>query len=303
VPILADELVNRVVEELLADLRPELAKHVQREAAARAYAARKVRRKEEIQRWSGWVADDLLGEVLRKITGEMLQKERKRRSKIVRDQEYSQKMEAMRQAEEKVGRERQEMMRRLKGMGLSHSPGLGMKDPVGLESSLRSRSIASDERMDEFESDVALLQVSSSPQIATRAKSNQQAQRSRDHFFTPGTFLHIIARHVGPLLAPVTPSSTGLNKYNEPCEEIEFRTLVSIAQDAGAPASPEAEKWLVSKFLPEKDDRGFQFVERDGVYFETDVVDQWGGKPGGKDTGLLVFEAPPVTYDPVERAE
>jgi hypothetical protein len=157
VPALADELVSQVIQDLIEDMKPELAKYVQRESAARAYIARKRRRQEDIREWSVSVMEEMIDEIVSTLTGRVLKEEQRRRSRLERDEELREKADRADRDKVKAVKERQEMLDRLRLMGLGGS--VAVRESVG-PSSPAPKSVYSEDRLDEFETDVALLQVS-----------------------------------------------------------------------------------------------------------------------------------------------
>jgi hypothetical protein len=149
--------VSQVIQDLIEDMKPELAKYVQRESAARAYIARKRRRQEDIREWSVSVMEEMIDEIVSTLTGRVLKEEQRRRSRLERDEELREKADRADRDKVKAVKERQEMLDRLRLMGLGGS--VAVRESVG-PSSPAPKSVYSEDRLDEFETDVALLQVS-----------------------------------------------------------------------------------------------------------------------------------------------
>jgi hypothetical protein len=157
VPALADELVSQVIQDLIQDMKPELAKYIQRESAARAHIARKRRRQEDIHEWSAWILDEMIDDIVSTLASRVLKEEQKRRSRLERDEELRERADRADRNKVQAAKERQDMLDRLRLMGLGGS--VAVRESVG-SSSPAPRSVYSEDRLDEFETDVALLQVS-----------------------------------------------------------------------------------------------------------------------------------------------
>jgi hypothetical protein len=122
--------------------------------------------------------------------------------------------------------------------------------------------------------------------------TDSQAERSKDHFFSPATFLDSTARHVAPLLHAST-NSIASSAIDYAVQSTAFRIIVSPARDSATPCSEDAEKWLLSKFMPQKGEN----YNHDEIDFETDVTGRYDSLPGNAHAGLLVMEIPTSTWD------
>lgn len=267
--LLGDELISAVVASLVDKSKPRLEKIVQQQEAAEAYTNAKVARRAAIERYAGEVVERMLQERIEEISYSVYHSEQRVRH-LTREiaehwRSWATRMQHLREVAEL---ERQQTVKRLRGMGLARSIASYSVD-TGASSAW---SVADSETvtLDELDIDEKL----------------QEAEQARDQLFTSSTFMTAIARAVTRHLRP-------LNNDDEPTWE----TVLLSAEHAGTPAAPAARDWLESKFVPPT-----EVYHSDGVDFTFNVADVHGEFPGSTNTGLYVFEAPMDTINSVQRA-
>ncbi|KAL7423449.1 actin cytoskeleton and mitosis protein [Cryptotrichosporon argae] len=212
-PRLTDELVGMVVAALIDSSQPELERLVRHQTAALAYADARDRRRAEIDRFARLVADAMLADAVSGVVEEALDevaREKVLEKKVVA--RWRSFVESQRSKREAARWDREDVLKRLRGMGLSRA---GVAGDYG-EQRLGPGK-------DEMELDVEL----------------RQAEREKDDLFAPASFLVSIARTVGPLFA------------DELDDELHFATLLLTAERSPSAAPPAARAWLAHKFLTE----------------------------------------------------
>ncbi|WVQ74756.1 hypothetical protein IAR50_004361 [Cryptococcus sp. DSM 104548] len=285
-PAITDLLLIDVMQGLVQDhLALEVEGMVNQQFAERKYLQMKRWRKEAIGQWSqsicGEMIKDQVWAVARKsVIGEL------RKRYILRQavRHWHQWAKERRERREMAERKRKEMYSELRAMGLSQSVAAWGVQPLGSGSELGdmvastrtwSRSVGTrsvtDTARDSLTIDIEMT----------------QAERNKDNFFAPSTFLTAIARHIAPHLSPSSPFT--------PAAPYEFITLLSVppaeADDFGSAPDTQVQEWLVKKFTAAEDG-----VQMGGVRFDTSVVkDGQVGRQGW--VGLVVFEAPVKTLD------
>ncbi|KIR34896.1 nuclear export factor [Cryptococcus deuterogattii MMRL2647] len=299
IPSACEELVTEVMEGMLRDyLTSDLETLIKQQLAERAYAARKAYRSEMIKSWSEVLFRDhlLLGStpssggrhrdgLVREIAKEAVLDEIRRRWRA-REAGRWWKLWAKekRKRREEGERKRQEWLGGLKEMGLNASMG-------------PSANVS-----------------------GAKANGGGDAERDKDNFFAPSTFLTSIARYVAPQLSiAFTPTTISLSDSasisgleSTPLSLHQghpaFITLLS-KPSGGSSADKTVEEWLVSKFTPPNSSSQLEQVhdgEKEGGYmcggveFDMRVVDNGMLPKHSRDDGwigLLVFEAPLKTAD------
>lgn len=109
-----------------------------------------------------------------------------------------------------------------------------------------------------------------------------KAERMKEDFYSPSTFLHTIARQIGPLL-PHHP-----NDMQQP----RFQILLSTSTDSASPPPPPAAKWLVDKISPRID--GGTWWSSEGVEYACQVksrYDELEARNFGR-LGIVLIEVP-----------
>lgn len=278
-----------MIADKLAGVDAELRTVVKQNRAARAYAEAKARRQEAIAKYAQQTFDRLFDAIVSEVSRDAHLAELWRRTKL-RSVARHWRRWAVRQREDRnvATLEREEAFKRLGEMGLGSSS-IAHRDSsdLGPSSSLRhSHSHLESDRLDPFAADVLL----------------HQTERSKNHFYSAGTFLATTARYVAPLLQPPTPvSSTFTFQSTETpsgaSTPSSFRTLLSPARDSATPPSDTAFKWLRSKVFPDHDEPYTQ----DGITFDAEVMGRYDGLTQCESLGLLVFEAPLTTWSSEKR--
>jgi len=155
-PKLGEKLIAEVVQQAFEEVIVDLLKIIKQEAAARTYVKAKARRKEDIERWSGWVFDAVRAGDIESIAREALLSEVARRYLIRRAVwHWRDWAEESRQARETAIKEREETFDRLRFMGLGETIFVD-KESASLPS-LELEKVH--KPLDAFETDVALHQV------------------------------------------------------------------------------------------------------------------------------------------------
>ncbi|ORY35387.1 SAC3/GANP/Nin1/mts3/eIF-3 p25 family-domain-containing protein [Naematelia encephala] len=283
-PAITDRIMQEVIASMLNQVTPEINRVYKQTLAAQAYAEAKVRRQETIVRCTQETFDIMRDELVRSIATDVIAKEYRRRRVTKRIfhrwLDYVKRMKGKRA---ELEREREETFERLKGMGLGGNVMGDLDDGEDLDMAA-SQGGAVQEYMDEFEADVVL----------------RQAEQQKDHFYSPSTFLHQIARHVAALYSPVTPTATStFSLEHHAAVAPNFHTLLSISTQSATPPDKDAQDWLISKFMPKDEEK---YVLED-IGFPVDVVDRYEEPPVSTYYGLCVLETPMTTWDSGKRAE
>ncbi|OXG49344.1 nuclear export factor [Cryptococcus neoformans] len=338
IPSVCEELVVQVMKGILRDcLTPDLEALVKQQLAERTYAARKAYRSEAIKSWSQVLFRDhfLLGStnsngggdrdgLVREIAKEAMLDEIRRRWRA-REAGRWWKLWAKDKRERREGgeRKRREWVGGLKEMGLGASMGpsvtvLGAKTNGVGDVSMDVEMDSMDAGLDSLRLDIEII----------------QAERDKDNFFAPSTFLTSIARYVAPQLSSAFtsttislsdsasssgPESTALSPHQG---HPTFITLLSTPS-GGSSADRTVEEWLVSKFTPPNSSSQLDQVhdgdaettpdgEKEGGYmcggveFDLRVVNNGMMSKHSRDDGwmgLVVFEAPLKTTDAKKASE
>jgi hypothetical protein len=151
-PGVRDELIDTVLQFLLDEMTPDLLRLVKQESAAREYAGKKHLRLEEIDRWSNKIFEKMREEVVEDLVRQVLGIELRKRFLVRKvGKMWKDWARKEREAREESLRVREETFERLKGLGLSASVSGSLTDARD--------GTGDEERMDEFQVDVALKQV------------------------------------------------------------------------------------------------------------------------------------------------
>lgn len=251
-PALCDTLIGEVIAKKLGPMQLDLEVDVKRARAASAHAQAKAARQAQITKYAEETYNVLLDQVITTCAREAAFGERYRRARLCRIlRQWRDWAETQREDRKAAILERQAAYESLGSMGLSSSSFVCDSTPV-----------AQMERLDPFAADVML----------------HQTERTKDHFYSPTTFLATTARHLAQILQPTSSSSSSV-----------FQTLISPSRNAATPSSKGAFEWLKSKFYSTDRDA---FVQ-DGVTFEADIM---ASKTQGTSVGLMVLEAPLQTW-------
>jgi len=248
-------LITEVVSAKLQTIQPELETAAKRARAASAHAQAKAARQAQITKYAEETYNVLLDQVISAAAREAVFAARYRRARLCRTlRHWRDWAETQREDREAAILERQAAYESLGSMGLSSSSFACDTTPAHHL-----------ERLDPFAADVIL----------------HQTERTKDHFYSPSTFLATTARHLAHILQPASSSSSAI-----------FSTLISSSKNAATPSSKGAFEWLNSKFSSTDRDAFIQ----DDIAFETDVVN---GRERVQSTsvGLMVLEAPLQTWD------
>jgi len=251
---LCDLLISEVVSTKLRTIQPELETSAKRARAASAHALAKAARQAQITKYAEETYNILLDQVVSAAAREAAFAERYRRARLCRTlRHWRDWAETQREDRKAAIIERQAAYESLGSMGLSSSS--FACDPTPIQHT---------ERLDPFAADVIL----------------HQTERTKDHFYSPSTFLATTARHLAHTLQPTSSSSSSI-----------FQTLISPSKNAATPSSNGAFEWLKSKFYPTGRDA---FVQ-DEITFEADIMND--NRVQGTSVGLMVLEAPLQTWD------
>ena len=272
---LKDEMIRDILRDTLSDMTVDLLKMVNQEDAARKYHAASDQRHMAIGTWSIWVYEAIRAQMIERIARKAVLKELKKRY-LSRKYAALWKTWARRRKTQRrnLVRDRKQVFADFGRMGLGGGDMI-LSEGLGEGSAGRAGS----EIRDEFLADVSLRESAS----------------ERAHLFASTTFLHIIARHVAPLLAappfdPLTSLSSPLSSISRKTNALyEWETVLSLAQDAGSAPPSEASDWLRSKLLP-KDE---SFYEYSDVLLGTSIIGRYDDDvPDVHAVGLVIFEAP-----------
>jgi len=262
-PDLCDMLISEVVASRLSKIKPELETEVKRARAASQHAQAKAARQAEITRYAQQTYNVMLEQVIASCAREALFAEQSRRARLCRIlRHWRDWAETQREDRKAATLEREEAYKSLGSMGLSSSS-FSWTDTTVPHSHV--------DRLDPFAADVML----------------HQTERSKDHFYSPSTFLATTARHLAHVLQPPSPTSTSFSFEKSSFSSV-FQTLISPSKKSATPSTKDAFEWLKSKFFPSGD----AFVQ-DGVTFEAEIMDD---RPQSTSVGLMVLEAPLQTW-------
>jgi hypothetical protein len=251
-PALCDTLIAEVIAKKLGPMQADLELDVKRARAASAHAQAKAARQAQITKYAEETYNVLLEQVITTCAREAAFGERYRRARLCRIlRQWRDWAETQREDRKAATLERQAAYESLGSMGLSSSSFACDSTPV-----------AQMERLDPFAADVML----------------HQTERTKDHFYSPTTFLATTARHLAQILQPTSSSASSV-----------FQTLISPSRNAATPSSKGAFEWLKSKFYPTDRDA----LVQDGVTFDADIM---GSKTHGTSVGLMVLESPLQTW-------
>ena len=140
--------MSQIVEDLLSRIKPDLSKQVQQLQAAKNYVLRKQQRTEAISQCSHSLVDRMLDEVIRELCNAENKSEQTRRAKIAEERRAKEETQELRRSLRRVARDdRDHLTQSLQHMGLGREGSVSLKSQDG-------------NRMDEFDMDIALLQVS-----------------------------------------------------------------------------------------------------------------------------------------------
>ncbi|WRT68245.1 uncharacterized protein IL334_005221 [Kwoniella shivajii] len=283
-PDICDLLVDDVIQQMIADhLSSDLERYAKQQKAATEYQRRKVLRSEAILQWSQSILTRLADEETKRIANIALLGELKRRYLTRRAIRFWRSWaKTQRRNREEAEKKRGTIFTHLTSMGLSKSvsstPRNESPAPIGdIDMSLEI------ERMDGLQIDIEI----------------NHAERTKDNFFSPSTFLTAITRHVGPFLSPQASSNSTFLPA--------FHTIVSIPpSDFGNPPEPEVQTWLNRKFLPssklDEESENDSYVVS-GVMYDTKILESGIPPPRWCSIGMFVFEAPMNTDDERKSSE
>jgi hypothetical protein len=272
-------LIDEVVSSKLESIHPDLESIVKRSRAARSHALAKAKRQEEITKYAERTFQVLLDQIIRQSSKEAYFTElvcRVRQRYILRRW----RAWAARQREDREAaiEEREQAYKSLGTMGLAGSSfawsSTDLNQGTLTGSRAQSHSHTQMERLDGFAADVML----------------HQTERTRDHFYSPSTFIATTARHLAAIIQPPHGATIDIDG-GQSSYSLVFQTIISPSQKSATPSADKAFEWLRSKFTPSSEGAFTQ----DGVTFESHILDR---KDGFQTTcaGLLVFEAPLQTW-------
>ncbi|OCF38763.1 hypothetical protein I317_07444 [Kwoniella heveanensis CBS 569] len=289
VPDLCDLLIDEAIQAMIEDnLSEDLGHLVKQRRAALEYQQRKFMRSEAIHQWTAGIFDRLLSAQTRRIAESALLEELKRRYLVRRSirtwRSWAKTRTRMR---EEAVKKRDAVNSSLNGMGLSRNRSRAVSLLSHGESSTPTQAFdASTEaaRMDSLQIDIEI----------------NHAERIKDNFFAPATFLLALARQ----LAQSHSLHQGHDHYLNMFSTSAFETILSVpSDDFGSPPEAEVTQWLISKFSPPPSQEAGGVYTSDGVDYTTHVV-RTGDKLGGRNNmGLFVFEAPLRTTSDQQAAE
>jgi hypothetical protein len=256
-------LISEVAASKLNHIKPDLEIEVKRARAASQHAQAKAARQAEITRYAEQTYQVLLDQVISSCAREAVFAEQSRRARLCRVlRHWRDWAETQREDRKAAILEREEAYKSLGSMGLSSSS-FSWADASVPHSHV--------ERLDPFAADVML----------------HQTERSKDHFYSPSTFLATTARHLAHILQPPSPISTSYS-FDKSSFSSVFQTLISPSRRSATPSTKEAFEWLKSKFFP----GGDAFVQ-DGITFEAEIMND---EAQSTSVGLMVLEAPLQTW-------
>ncbi|ORX38670.1 SAC3/GANP/Nin1/mts3/eIF-3 p25 family-domain-containing protein [Kockovaella imperatae] len=272
-PALRDAMLQELMQSTLSDMTIDLLKMVKQEQAARQYHQAADKRHNAIQTWSQWVYDSLKQQRIDRILAKAVLNELKwrylARKYLAIWRDWARER---RRAQAALRKERARVLTTFQSMGL------GSADTLLAEHSVDSAEGGMPEDRDEFLVDVAL----------------REAAAERSHLYAPSTFLHIIARHIAPLLSSSiadnrgTPLASPLSTNSRSVPTMHrWETFLSLASGAGSAPPSSASKWLRDKLSV----KGEEFYEYSDILFETSVIGSEDDVRAGA-VGLIVFEAP-----------
>ena len=263
-PALGDVLITEIIEGLVDSEESEIMKIFRQRQAAAAYAHRLETRSKQLSTWASDLFSHMLNGEIKAIGEAAVLKEvgtRYTSRKVIKSWSHRAKEDRILRVE--VNNHRKDVVTLLSAMGLGVEPSLDEEggSPVG-------------HRMEEEQVDHSLREVGlGSTTIPTRA--DLQAERAKDNFFTPSSFLKSIAHHITAHL------QDDVNRWSV------FISTVEGAQDEG---EQEARQWLLDKFSANDD------YEWEGVSFPTKAIGRYDDPEDDEDLGLVVFEVPPKRY-------
>ncbi|WVQ99863.1 hypothetical protein IAU59_007006 [Kwoniella sp. CBS 9459] len=289
VPDICDLLIDEAIQSIIDDhLSDELKHIVKQQKAAIDYQQRKILRSQAIQQWASGTFDRLLSAETRRIAESALLEELKRRYLVRRAIRFWRSWAKTRtRLREEATKKRDTMYSSLNGMGLSRnrSRTLSMLSPNDSDSPMRENDTTSEvERLDSLQIDIEI----------------NHAERIKDNFFAPATFLLALTRHLAQshFLHPADDSSSSL-----PASPA-YETILSVpSDDFGSPPDEQVTQWLLSKFSPPTSQQTDGVHTSDGIDYSTHVVHSGDNLSGRTSMGLLIFEAPLSTSDAQKAAE
>nr|XP_018261336.1 uncharacterized protein I303_05773 [Kwoniella dejecticola CBS 10117]OBR83494.1 hypothetical protein I303_05773 [Kwoniella dejecticola CBS 10117] len=287
-PEICARLVDEVIHSMISDhLTSDLTKHVKQQKAAADYQRRRVMRSEAILRWSQDTFEKLVDQEVRRISRAALLEELKRRFLTRRAvRQWRSWAKTQRRYREESEKKRSSMLNHLNSMELSRST-LRMPGPLEpsdtTEISIGSAEI---ERLDALQIDIEI----------------NQAERTKDNFYSPSTFLTAITKHIGPLLSEEASSASTFY----PC----FHTMISIpsfiydGQVFGNPPDIDVQLWLNDKFKPPTQLDGDEDIYvNNNVQYNTMILEYGRKVPRWSSIGLYVFQVPLDSDDEQKNTE
>ncbi|WWC71700.1 uncharacterized protein I206_105658 [Kwoniella pini CBS 10737] len=291
-PDICDLLLDEVIESMISDhLLSDIERLVKQQKAAAEYQRRKVLRSEAILDWSKGVLEKMVDQETKRISRNALLEEIKRRYLTRRAiRHWNSWAKAQRCHREDSEKKRSDMLIHLKGMGLSKST---------------SRMIGSIESLEATELDDEMEEIEHLDGLQIDIEINH-AERTKDNFFSPSTFLTAITKHVGPLLAEEASSESIFLPS--------FHTVISIpsfiyeGEVFGSPPDIEVQLWLNKKFIPpnqldDDDDDDAEIFVSNNVQYNTKVLEYGRKVPSWDSIGLYVFQVPLESDDEEKNAE
>jgi hypothetical protein len=251
-------LISEVVASKVKQIQPELDTTVKRARAASQHAKAKAARQALITTYAEQTYNALLDQVITSCAREAYFANQFRRLRLRHTlRHWRDWAVAQREDREAAILEREQAYKSLGSMGLSTSTFAWSDSTSTIQANM--------ERLDPFAADVML----------------HQTERTKEHFYSPSTFLAETARRLAPLVQATTLDNSSFSPM--------FHTLISPSKSAATPSSKEAFTWLRSKFFSTSE------IVQDGVAFEAEVLEM-GRRSQSTSVGLMVLEAPLQTW-------
>ncbi|WVF72644.1 hypothetical protein IAT40_007462 [Kwoniella sp. CBS 6097] len=288
VPDISDLLIDEAIQSIIEDyLSEDLGHLVRQRKAAIDYQQRKILRSQAIHQWTTETFDRLLSAQTRRIAESALLDELKHRYLVRRAIRFWKSWAKTRtRLREQAAKERDVMYSSLNGMGLSRNRSrvISMVSRDGPDMPMKEVDASSEaERMDSLQIDIEI----------------NHAERIKDNFFAPATFLLALTRHLAH-----SHSFHSIDDHPLSSSASAFETILSVpSDDFGSPPEAQVTQWLISKFSPPLSQELDGVYTSDGVDYSTHVVRSGDNLVGRSSMGLLVFEAPLRTTDDQKAAE
>ncbi|WWC90845.1 uncharacterized protein L201_005782 [Kwoniella dendrophila CBS 6074] len=286
-PEVCDLLIDEVIQSMIEDyLSEDLTRYVKQQKAAEDYQRRKVLRSEAILSWSQSILQQFVDEEAKRISRIALLEELKRRYLTRRSiKHWKSWAKSKRQSREQSEKKHGNMLTFLNNMGLSKSvsslptlPRSETSSPISdVDMSLEI------ERLDSLQIDIEI----------------NHAERTKDNFFSPSTFLMAITKHIGQFLSHSAPSSSAFHTVLS----IPSHSVETVEEVFGSPPDEDVQRWLNRKFLQpnyEDDNEEAEPYINNGVIYETKIVESGKQLPDWSSIGLYIFEVPLKSNDEVK---